>query len=164
MRKSLSTSTKNLRLRANVAVLLRRDDGRVWMGQCADRPDEWQFPQGGVSSGEDMRCAMFRELREETGVKRSLVTVVDQKGPYVYTFPNGRMKKGIYHGQSQTYFLCDFHGSDDDINVDHTCPEFSSFEWIKPKKFSLKRTPEFKHAVYRQVMSDFFGVKIKRWS
>ncbi|QQL46150.1 NUDIX domain-containing protein [Sulfuriroseicoccus oceanibius] len=152
-----ATLLRKTKLRDNVAVLLRRADGRLLMGRCADRPAEWQFPQGGVGVREKLRCAMFRELFEETGVRKSQVEVVEKRGPYIYVFPNGRLKKGIYHGQSQTYFLCDLLGNPDKIDVARAGEEFSEIEWIRPEEFPFERTPEFKHSVYRQVMRDFFG-------
>ena len=153
-----STISPSPKLRDNVAVLLRREDGLLLMGKCADRPSEWQFPQGGVALGEKIERAMFRELYEETGVRKSQVTVVETRGPYVYTFPNGRLKKGVYSGQSQTYFLCDYHGDHEEIDVSRAGVEFSEIDWIKPKKFPFDRVPEFKHPVYREVICDFFGV------
>jgi len=152
-----ATLSRKTKLRENVAVLLRRADGRLLMGRCADRPSEWQFPQGGVGVGEKLQRAMFRELYEETGVRKSQVEVVGRRGPYVYHFPNGRLKKGVYHGQSQVYFLCEFLGNPDKIDVVRAGEEFSAVDWIDPNEFPFERTPEFKHAVYSEVMRDFFG-------
>ena len=147
--------------RENVASLLMRRDGRVLLGKCADDDLEWQFPQGGVDEDETRREAMLRELYEETKVRKSMVRVIAARSGYQYTFPNGRLKKGVFCGQRQTYFLCAFMGSDEllERTVSPT-PEFSEFEWVDPAEFPLDRTPEFKHLVYRAVMRDFFKVDL----
>ena len=47
--------------RANVGIILMRDDGRLFLG---GRPGGrgWQFPQGGIRPGEGREDAMYREL------------------------------------------------------------------------------------------------------
>ena len=36
--------------------------------------------------------------------------------------------------------------------------EFCSYRWIQPADFDFDALPSFKRGVYRQVMSDFFGL------
>ena len=45
------------------------------MGKRA-RQDAWQFPQGGIQSGEQPEEALFRELQEETGLVEKDVRIV----------------------------------------------------------------------------------------
>ena len=61
--------------RPNVGIILVRDDGRVFWARRAFR-DGWQFPQGGMNSDETPLEAMYRELREETGLGPEHVEVV----------------------------------------------------------------------------------------
>jgi putative (di)nucleoside polyphosphate hydrolase len=58
------------RFRPNVAAILQREDGRILVGERADVPGAWQFPQGGVNEGEGSLEALERELEEEIGVGR----------------------------------------------------------------------------------------------
>jgi len=144
--------------RPNVAVLLERDDGKIFVGERVGRPGAWQFPQGGVDAGESPLQALNREVKEEIGVGRKLYEVLESRGGYRYRFPDGHSRWKKFCGQEQTYFRCRFLGSDADIDVGRDQPEFSDFRWIKPKKFDLGWLPKFKRAVYREVLADFYGV------
>jgi putative (di)nucleoside polyphosphate hydrolase len=53
--------------RPNVGIVLMHPDGRVFWARRVHR-DGWQFPQGGMNSDETPLEAMYRELREETGL------------------------------------------------------------------------------------------------
>ena len=121
----------------------------------------WQFPQGGVDDSESAEEALFREVEEEIGVPAQLITIKESRGGYRYAFPKGRLKYGIYGGQEQTYFLCDFHGTDEDILLDTHHQEFSRHKWIKPEAFKLQWVPKFKRPTYIAVFKDFFGVDLE---
>lgn len=148
------------RYRPNVAAILRRpEDGKILVAERSDFKGSWQFPQGGVDSGEDLIAALFREVEEEIGVSPELYRILECRTEYRYKFPNGRLKKGKWCGQVQTYFLCEYLGTDEDIDLNAHIPEFVRFKWIKPKKFNLAWVPKFKHPVFKRVLADFFGIK-----
>ncbi|MEZ5384580.1 MAG: RNA pyrophosphohydrolase [Prosthecobacter sp.] len=145
--------------RPNVAAILQRENGDIFVAERLNIRGAWQFPQGGIDEGEDAETAMFREVEEEIGIKRELLTILQRREGYRYAFPKMRLKYGIYGGQEQIYFLCRFLGEDKDFNLDATHREFAGFKWIKPSEFQMDWLPRFKQAVYRQVMLDFFGVE-----
>jgi putative (di)nucleoside polyphosphate hydrolase len=146
--------------RPNVAAILRDPStGKIFIGERIDHRGSWQFPQGGVDRGEDLLSALYREVEEEIGVPKSLYSLVACNTDYRYKFPKGKLKKGKYCSQTQTYFLCDFHGRDEDINLKAHVQEFSRFVWIDPKDFNLMWVPRFKRPVFIRVFRDFFGIK-----
>ena len=61
--------------RPKVGIVLMHPDGRVVWARRVHR-DGWQFPQGGMNSDETPLEAMYRELREETGLLPEHVEVL----------------------------------------------------------------------------------------
>ena len=146
--------------RPNVAAILTRGNGMILVAERARFKGAWQFPQGGVDDGETAEQALFREVEEEIGVRRDLITIKSTRGGYRYAFPKGRLKYGIYGGQEQTYFLCDFHGEDTDIDLSTHNREFGRWKWILPHEFDMNWVPRFKQRVYRAVFRDFFEIDL----
>ncbi|MDB6120268.1 MAG: nudix box signature [Verrucomicrobiaceae bacterium] len=147
--------------RPNVAAILRNAEQKIFVAERINIPGAWQFPQGGVDEGEVPEQALFREVQEEIGVPPELVRIVQQRGGYRYSFAKGRLKYGLFGGQEQTYYLCDYLGTDADIRLDATHQEFATFKWIEPAEFKLDWVPRFKRAVYAAVMRDFFGLELQ---
>lgn len=145
--------------RRNVALILRRSDGRILLCERSDHPGTWQFPQGGVANGETLEEALARETLEEISLTPADYRVVEQRGPYRYEFEPGRTKEG-YGGQEQTYFLADFLGDEALILAQPSAAEFRAAQWIPPEHFPLKWTAPMKRPVYRAVFRDFFGLEL----
>ncbi len=149
-----------MKYRPNAAGILMDGKGKILLCERIDKPGAWQFPQGGVDKGETPLETLHRELEEEIGIKPSHYKVTKEQGGYRYRFPDGRLKFGIYHGQEQTYFLCQFTGSKSDIQIETAHPEFRDAKWIAPKKFDIDSVPDFKRGVFKRVFRDFFEVKL----
>lgn len=146
--------------RPNVAAILRKPkSGKILIGERLSHPGSWQFPQGGVDSGEDLIAALYREVEEEIGVAPGFYKIMACRTGYRYKFPKGKLKKGRYCGQVQTYFLCDYFGKKKQIVLDSHVREFSDYRWIYPEEFDIGWVPKFKRPVFRRVFQDFFGVK-----
>ncbi|NNC90247.1 MAG: RNA pyrophosphohydrolase [Akkermansiaceae bacterium] len=146
--------------RPNVALLLVDDDGRLLVCERAKTANSWQFPQGGVDKGESLEEALHREVEEEIGLPKGCYEVLESRDGYRYDFPPKLKSRKRYAGQEQTYFLCRLHPSAPPIDVHGKPREFQSHQWIKPGEFSLEWLPKFKRGVYREVLRDFFGVKV----
>lgn len=151
---------QDLKLRPNVAAILLKPSGKILICERLHESGAWQFPQGGVDPGESLETAIIREIWEEISLKQEKFRIREQKGPYIYYFPEGMRKKG-HAGKTQYYFLCDFLGEDSDISVATSHPEFRAFKWIKPEDFKIHWLPEMKKKVYKAVFSDFFGLILK---
>ncbi|MFZ4483904.1 MAG: NUDIX domain-containing protein [Chthoniobacterales bacterium] len=142
--------------RPNVAAIIRSQSGLLFLGQRSDYRESWQFPQGGVDRGETDEEALRREVQEEVGMTPEVYTIVARRGPYVYEFPGGAMRRG-FHGQRQVYFLCQLSSPGLPIlDLSGTCGEFVELRWVEPVDFPLDLVPPMKQAVYRQVLRDFF--------
>jgi putative (di)nucleoside polyphosphate hydrolase len=144
-----------------VGVMLVNGDGLVFVGKRIDNKegDAWQMPQGGVDEGEDLRRAALRELEEETGVTEDLVTIIAQtRSELLYDLPEeliGKLWKGKYRGQRQSWFLLRFGGTDADVRLDaHDPAEFCEWKWVAPETLPDLIVP-FKKRVYRTVLDEF---------
>ena len=145
--------------RPNVAAILRNRRGKILVCERLGVDGAWQFPQGGIDGGETPEEALVREVWEEIGVPAADFAIVEKRGPYCYLYGGGRMKRG-HHGKEQFYFLCDFTGREDGIDVEREHAEFQSYRWIEPAEFEPRWLPEMKREVYGAVFADFFGMKI----
>jgi putative (di)nucleoside polyphosphate hydrolase len=153
-----------VRFRPNVAALLVRPDDRLLICERRTVPGAWQFPQGGVNSGENPEQALYREVREEVGLEPAHYEIRERRGGYRYLYPAGVRQRKILkhgsHGQEQTYFLCRLRSDSPPVKVNQKPAEFSAYRWILPDEFDPDWLPAFKREVYRQVMRDFFRVLI----
>ena len=146
--------------RPNVAAILRKPkSGKILVCERLKHRGSWQFPQGGVDRGEDLIGALIREVEEEIGVSREMYTIEACRTDYRYKFPKGHLKKGLYCGQTQTYFLCDYLGAKKAIDLDAHVREFSRYKWIYPEDFKIRWVPRFKRPVFKRVFKDFFGIR-----
>jgi putative (di)nucleoside polyphosphate hydrolase len=151
----------HLAYRPCVGVMLLNADGLAFVGKRIDirEGDSWQMPQGGIEKGEDQREAALRELWEETGVARELITLLAQtREELLYDLPEqvvGKLWDGKYRGQRQHWFLARFDGNDSDIKLDaHEPPEFCEWKWVQPQQLPELIVP-FKKFVYRAVLKEF---------
>ncbi len=150
-----------LQYRPCVGVMLANAEGRVFVGKRIDTKegDWWQMPQGGVDEGENPDDAVLRELAEETGAKPEHIEVLAKLGEELfYDLPpelQGKLWRGRYRGQRQSWYLARFTGSDSDIDLDgHHDPEFSEWKWVAPELLPELIVP-FKREIYQAVVDRF---------
>lgn len=137
--------------RPNVGIVLMRTDGRVFWARRVRR-DGWQFPQGGMNTDETPLEAMYRELREETGLSPGHVAVLGVTPGWLrYRLPQRavrRHEKLVCVGQKQVWFLLQFTGDEADLRLDLTeKPEFDLWRWVD-FWYPLEHVVTFKRAVY----------------
>lgn len=158
--------------RPNVGGVLRNAAGELLMAERLYQPGAWQFPQGGVKSGEALEEALWRELGEELGLAepRSSCRIVAQAPAMRYRFPP-QMKSRVadrYVGQEQTLFLLDFLGSDRDFVLDaHPRPEFRSIRWVGPLEaveLTWTRKRPILLGALRAWAEHFADLDLDRWS
>ncbi len=140
-------------------IMLLNGDGKVFVGQRLDSVVEaWQMPQGGIDPGEAARDAALRELGEETGIAAHLVEIIAQSaGEHLYDLPPeliGILWNGKYRGQSQTWFLMRFLGSDADVDIATETQEFRAWQWASVDTLVDLIVP-FKRELYANVIAEF---------
>ncbi|MGB5483397.1 RNA pyrophosphohydrolase [Parasphingorhabdus sp.] len=144
-------------------IMLANREGQVFVGQRLDAaasqyPDAWQMPQGGIDKGEKAEAAALRELREETGVVEDHVQIIGRSTEeHLYDLPDellGKIWKGKYRGQRQSWFLMRFTGQDDHIDIQTDHPEFLNWKWTDPEGLPDIIVP-FKRDLYRAVLKEF---------
>jgi putative (di)nucleoside polyphosphate hydrolase len=142
--------------RPNVAIVLMNDERRVFWAQRSSN-DGWQFPQGGMRSDETPREAMYRELREETGLPPDLVELIGSTPGWLrYRLPRRYQRhysKPLCIGQKQVWFLLRFLGDDSAFSLD-SCeePEFCTYRWVD-FWYPVDHVITFKRAVYRKALT-----------
>ena len=158
----MQTNFNKLPYRSNVGIMMVNEKGFVFVGQRLDNnQNAWQMPQGGIDAGEDPETAAYRELLEETGVKKQDVRFVASSSQWLsYDLPEDLIPilwNGKFRGQKQKWFLFKFLGEDGDINIATKHPEFSKWKWI-PKENLLKEIVPFKKSVYENVLKEFKNI------
>jgi len=145
--------------RANVAaVIINERQDRILMFRRLGRGSShgsWQFPQGGVDSGESETEALIREVEEEIGTRDFKILKVSKKHTrYHYPPRVQKLKRHVnvwknYKGQQQLWFLIQLNQGVESISFEHEPPEFDAYKWVKPRA-GLKEVIGFKQKAYKK--------------
>ena len=141
--------------RPNVGIVLLNDEKRVFWAQRASN-DGWQFPQGGMHTDETPVEAMYRELKEETGLKPQHVELLGSTPGWLrYRLPRRYQRhysKPLCIGQKQVWFLLRFLADDSVFDLRHCSqPEFSNYRWVD-FWYPAENVIRFKQNVYRRAL------------
>ena len=143
--------------RANVGIVLMRDDGQVFLGSRSDGRG-WQFPQGGVQRDESAEEALYRELREEIGLTPDDVHLVGGTRNWLrYRLPRQyvrRRSRPLCIGQKQRWFLLRMRGGEERLRFDVTAkPEFDAWRWVDYWS-PVREVIYFKRRVYARALDE----------
>lgn len=148
--------------RLNVAMIILNNNRQVFWGRCS-KHFSWQFPQGGIAKHEQPLCAMYRELREETGLVPSDVELIAEQDSWLaYKFPLSVIKTTAskYIGQKQKWFLLYLKSSDTKINLNNSNKsEFNKWNWVD-YWYPIYNVVFFKRNVYWSALKYFSYFKI----
>lgn len=149
--------------RQGVGLVLFNPAGLVFTARRLDSKEPaWQFPQGGIDSGETPAVAALRELEEEIGTAKAEI-IAESPDWISYDLPPDvadQAWKGRFRGQQQKWFALGFLGTDADIDIHTEHPEFSEWRWMKLDEVSALIVP-FKRALYEQVVAEFLPLAAK---
>ena len=153
---------KELPLRIGVGIVVLNKKNKIFVGKRIDNPKNfWQMPQGGVEQNENLLLAAKRELEEETGIK-SVELVKELKEWFQYDLPKnllGKVLEGKYRGQNQKWFIMNFIGKDDEINIKTKNPEFLEWKWIQISELP-KVAVTFKVELYKKIKEELESLKL----
>ncbi|MCK9454575.1 MAG: RNA pyrophosphohydrolase [Sulfurimonas sp.] len=143
--------------RPNVAMIIVSSfypqKKEIFLAHRNDLKNVWQFPQGGIDEGEEVREALFRELLEEIGTDS--VEIIAEFPEWIsYDFPS-RIAENMkpFIGQKQKYFLVKLQ-EEAVININTQEPEFSDYKFVSTEE-ALNLSASFKKDVYESVISYF---------
>ncbi|MCU7837577.1 MAG: RNA pyrophosphohydrolase [gamma proteobacterium symbiont of Taylorina sp.] len=144
--------------RANVGIVIFNEDGKLFWARRIGQ-DAWQFPQGGISFAESPEQAVFRELKEETGLTAKDVEIVScTEGWLRYDLPDHmvrRYKRPVCIGQKQKWFMLRLLASESSILLNKSQrPEFDCWKWVDYWQ-PVNDVIEFKHDVYQAALKFF---------
>ena len=142
--------------RKGVGIIIVNGHSQFFLGKRIGA-NAWQFPQGGIDEGETPEDALYRELFEETGLKRDKVEILDKSKKWlVYHIPHVfQRSKKRYDGAMQKWFLLKIIGDDSDIDLNATGhAEFDAWKW-GDEKTAIKSVIKFKKRVYQSILNEF---------
>ena len=142
--------------RPNVGIIVANDKGQVlWARRVGQQA--WQFPQGGINKGESMEAALYRELKEEIGLSKAQVEIVNStRGWLRYKLPKRYLRQNntSFIGQKQKWYLLNMLTDDKDVRFDQSeTPEFDHWQWVS-YWYPLGQVVPFKKDVYRRAMKE----------
>lgn len=160
------TDYANEQFRQGVAVVLvKKGTNQIFFAmRTTDEGDlvtdpklKWTMPQGGLDEGEAPWDTLVRELEEEIGVLPNLIKKVQQHPEEQKFLFVPLVEPCKWVGQAHRWYLCEFLGEDEDINLNHRLPaEFAKFEWTTAEDVVARANPQQK-VVYENVLT-YFGL------
>ncbi len=143
--------------RANVGIVLMRRDGDVFLGRRAGGKG-WQFPQGGIRTGESLEEALFRELHEEIGLASQDVELLGSTTRWLrYRLPARYIRRNRHPlciGQKQRWFLLRLRHEVAAFDFQSTAePEFDEWRWAEFWE-PVREVIYFKRRVYQRALTE----------
>jgi len=150
--------------RANVGIILMLQT-QVFLGRRSGGRG-WQFPQGGVRSGESLEQALYRELEEEIGVRKAGVDLLGQTERWLrYRLPARYVRRNQHPlciGQKQRWFLLRLKSADVAFDFARTAqPEFDQWRWVEYWE-PVREVIYFKRPVYARALTELAGLAFPR--
>jgi putative (di)nucleoside polyphosphate hydrolase len=133
-----------------VGIALLNQHNQVFVGKRVDTTVEaWQMPQGGIDAREEPHHAVMRELLEEVGTNKAFI-IEEYPHWLYYDLPpdlQTLLWGGAFLGQRQRWFALNFTGTDSDIAIHTSHPEFIEWRWTDIDSLPALIVP-FKRPLY----------------
>lgn len=137
-----------------VAVALITDSlNRILLVQSSKNPDDWGLPQGGIEPGEDLADALFREIREETGIEGYRLEIVRYIGSRDLDAESGRRdKRGFTKGKRYFAVALSYSGPE---TLALNSSELAGYRWAE--RDEVVEAMASTRAEKRGLILDFMG-------
>jgi putative (di)nucleoside polyphosphate hydrolase len=138
--------------RAGVGIAVFDARGRVLALERSAMPGAWQLPQGGIDGDEEPIDALWRELREETGLTAADVDVVGEVPEWLgYELPADYRSAKTGRGQVHKWFLLRAGSEDLPVRTNATTDaEFRAWRWTDLDELA-EQAVAFRRPVYRRL-------------
>jgi len=135
--------------RKNVSIIARRGE-KFLLVRKPRTHHAWQFPQGGVETGESFLDAARREFLEEVGTSK--IEIIDgEREIYFYDWPKNveldpRLQE--FRGQEVHFFVAEFLANNAEILLDRN--ELAEWRWVAHNELAeLVESPEYLAAILK---------------
>lgn len=158
---NMSGKTKTRYFRAGIGAVIYRNDGKILVFRRIAPPiGEWQFTQGGIDEGEEAEDTLYREVYEETGIRREDMEEVHKYPDWLsYTYramtskDNEELVEGdlLRLGQTHRWFFLKV-GDEYEVDLSQAPDEeFDDFKWIEPQD-AVEMTWKLKGDIYQKLV------------
>ena len=131
-------------------AVIERADGAVLAFERADAPGSWQLPQGGIEMEEEAHDAVWREVKEETGLGPADLTLTAEHPDWVaYEWPLEVRAGRRRMGQVQRWFT--FRVVDENVVPQPDGTEFTAWRWVE-RSWLIDHVVPFRATAYARVL------------
>ena len=142
--------------RVGVGAVIINSQGKIMAFQRADNHGAWQLPQGGLNEGEEYIEGMFREVYEETGIKKENLQLLGEYPEWLaYELPKDIWERKRFRGQVHKWYLLKFTGDERKINLKKAKDnEFKAWKWMTFAELAEETLP-FKKRIFQRLAEGF---------
>jgi putative (di)nucleoside polyphosphate hydrolase len=141
--------------RVGAGAVILNGRGQVLAFERKDVAGAWQLPQGGLEPGESPLEAAYREIDEETGIKKDDLRLLSSEPVLLhYELPPKDRTAKNGRGQINYWFLFSYNGPDTGITLGEK-KEFNDWKWTTLEHLAAE-VVAFKRSVYEELL--------KRWA